>query len=797
MKYSLFMLLLMRVVILTAQDKINPAIEGRVSDTSGTPIAYASVVLKGTNYGAVTDPKGRFVLEAPLGNYTLQISVMGYERHQAPITMETARKLPIEIVLKQNNTKLDNVVVVGKTEAQKLEESAKAVGVMDTRIAKLQSADLGELMARMEGVSVQREGGLGSNTRFSLNGLSGDKVRFFYDGIPLDFSPYAFGIANVPVNAIKQVEVYKGVVPIQFGADALGGAVNLISPTVYDGWSGAVSYQVGSFNTHRATASMAYASDSSGWFASAGGFYDYTDNNYKIDVAIADELGRLHQQTVKRFHDGYKAFGLNIKTGIRHKSWANELSLEGYYGNYDNEVQNAQSPGLVDYPELGIDKAVARNPFGEVVFSRFSQGVNVHYNVNPAIRWALDLKAGFNYNENESFDVSHNLYNWYGEVVRVNNMAGEFGKADHLLTKSTNYFVRKQLAYSISDKHKLTLTLAPTYTHRKGDDLLIAGKYDPALDDHYLFDVVTGLEYSGDWLANKLQIIAFAKNYRQNIRTEGLISGAEEIHIEKRTVSNYGAGAGMRYAWTPRFATKLSYEYAYRLPRPDEIFGDGLLVGENLELLPENSHNINLQWSVESNALTRKTWRIQGNFFLRKVNDLLFFMTNAEDFGIYDNVWSADSRGIELAASIKDVVKGLSLHANGTYQSYYNTSDEGPFASYKDDRIPNTPYLFANGGAQYRLGNVIQKSDELSVFWNSRYVHPYFIGWESAGLPQYKAQTPKQFTHTIGITEKINFKTVQSALTLEMQNLTNAKVFDLYGVQRPGRAIYLKLTTQF
>lgn len=787
----------MRVVLLTAQDKINHTIEGKVSDTSGTPIAYASVVLKGTHYGAVTDREGRFVIQAPLGSYTLEVSLIGYTRHQAPITIEKAGNAIIEIVLRENNTKLDNVLVVGKTQARKLEESAKAVGVIETREVKLQSADFGEVMARVEGVSVQREGGLGSNTRFSLNGLSGDKIRFFYDGIPLDFSPYAFGIANVPVNAIRQVEVYKGVVPIQFGADALGGAVNLVSPTVYQGWSGAASYQVGSFNTHRATASMAYASDSSGWFASAGGFYDYTDNNYKIDVAIADEQGRLHQQTVKRFHDGYKAFGLNLKTGIRHKNWANELSLEGYYGNYDNEVQNAQSPGLVDYPELGIEKAVARNPFGEVLFTRFSQGVNLHYNVSPAVKWELDLKAGYNFNESESFDVGRNLYNWYGEVVRVNNQAGEFGRADHLITKSTNYFVRQQLGYSISDKHHLTLTLAPTYTYRTGDDLLVEGAFDPALDDHYLFDFVTGLEYSGNWLNDKLQLIAFAKNYRQNIRTETLVPGIEEIRIEERTVSNYGAGAGLRYAWTPRFATKLSYEYAYRLPRPDEIFGDGLLIGENLELLPENSHNINLQWSVESNALAKTAWQIQGNFFLRKVNDLLFFMTNADDFGIYDNVWSADSRGIELGANVQNIVKGLSLSANGTYQSYFNTSDEGPFASYKDDRIPNTPYLFANGGAQYQWGNVIQKNDELSVFWNSRYVHPYFIGWESAGLPQYKAQTPKQFTHAIGITQKMNVKTVQTALTLEMQNFTNAKVFDLYGVQRPGRAFYLKLTTQF
>ena len=489
--------------------------------------------------------------------------------------------------------------------------------------------------------------------------------------------------------------------------------------------------------------------------------------------------------------------GGSIKTGIRNKKWANEFSIEGYYGNYDNQIQNSQAPGLIDYPELGIDKAVAGNPFGEVVFTNFSQGVNLNYNVNLTSKWEVDLKSGYNYSESESFDVSKNLYNWYGEVVRVNNEAGEFGDADHLITKSTNYFIRNQIEYALAKNHKIKLAIAPTYVYRTGDDLLIDGEFDPALDKGYLNDWVTGLEYSGDLLEEQLQLVAFAKNYRQNIRIESVDPSVAGLQIDERAVSNYGAGTGLRYFWSPRFTTKLSYEYAYRLPRQNEIFGNGQLTGKNLELKPENSHNVNVQWSLIGKHTTQIDWQLQGNFFLRKINDLIFLVTNADGFGTYDNVWSANSQGIELGGQLKNIVKGLSLNANTTYQSYFNTSDEGPFASYKGDRIPNTPYFFANGGLNYQINNVIQKNDALSVFWNSRYVHPFYIGWESAGLAKYKAVTPSQFTHAAGITQKMNVKTIQTAITLEVQNLTDTKVFDMYGVQRPGRAFYVKLTTQF
>jgi outer membrane cobalamin receptor len=787
----------MQVALLTAQNKQHSIVKGQVKDALGIPLVYASVQLKDTHYGAVSNEHGLFTLEAPLGKYTLQVSYMGYETQQTLIEVKKEKIETVNIVLKEDANSLNEINIIAKTQAQKLKESAQAVGVIETKEVKLQSADLGEVMAKTEGVSVQRAGGLGSNTRFALNGLSGDKIRFFYNGIPLNFTPYAFGITNVPVNAVKQIEVYKGVVPIQFGADALGGAVNLVTPTIYNDWSGSVSYQMGSFNTHRATAKITYANKNNGWFATTSMFTDYTDNNYKIDVAIANEQGKLQQQTVERFHDRYKALGGNIKTGILHKKWANELSIEGYYGTYNNQVQNSQSPGLIDYPELGIDKAVAGNPFGEVVFTSLSQGANLNYNVNLSDKWKLDIKTGYNYNERESKDISKNLYNWYGEVVRVNNEAGEFGDADHLITKSKNYFIRNQIEYSIANKHKLKLAIAPTYTYRTGDDLLIDGKFDPALDKGFLNDFVTGIEYSGELFKEKLQIIAFAKNYQQSIRIESLDPSVDGLQVNQRSVSNYGGGNGFRYVWTSRFTAKLSYEYAYRLPRQNEIFGDGQLTGRNLELKPENSHNVNLQWNLDSENTAKIAWQLQGNFFTRKINDLLFLVTNADGFGTYENVWSASSQGIELAGQIKNIIKGLSLNANTTYQSYFNTSDEGSFASFKGDRIPNTPYFFANGGVTYQLKNVIQKNDELSVFWNSRYVHPFFIGWESSGLTQYKAETPSQLTHAAGVTQKMNIKTMQTAISLEIQNLTNAKIFDLYGVQRPGRAFYIKLTTQF
>lgn len=773
-------------------------LSGRITDEQAEPVPGTSIVLKQIMKGTSADTDGRYEIKniAP-GHYTLSISGIGYIIQTKEIEMKAGQQLKLDVVLLEDVTEMQEVVIQTESEGQVLELSAKSVQVIDTREVKIKSADLGAVMAQTEGVNVQRAGGLGSNTRFSLNGLSGDQIRFFYDGIPLNYTPYAFGIANVPVNMIDRVEIYKGVVPIEFGADALGGAVNLAPPDVYNGLTGSASYQFSSFNTHRVTGNLNYANEKSGLYVVAGGFYDYSDNDYKIDAAIPDERGQLQPVNVKRFHDGYQAYGTNLRVGIRYKKWANELSLEGYYGDYDNEVQNSQAPGLIDYPSLGIEKAVASNPFGEVRFITFSQGLNLHYNVNLGSKWKLDLKAGYNYNERISIDTSHNVYNWYGEVTRVNIAPGEFGDANHLITMSESSFIRQQVFYTFSEKHAIKLSVAPTYVHRTGDDLLVEGRFDPALDNGYLSNLVTGLEYTLNLADDKLQNIAFVKNYRQNIRIESVDSSIEGVKVEERSVSNYGAGTGLRYNWTTRFTTKLSYEYAYRLPRQNEIFGDGQLVTENLALKPESSHNLNAQWNFNSKASSGTEWQLQGNFFLRKIDDLIFLLVNQDDLGSYQNVWSATSQGIELSGRWKDLIPGLTVSANTTYQQYRNTSDEGPFASFKGDRIPNTPYFFANGSAEYQLPHTIKNKGRLSFFWTTRYVRHFYIGWESAGLRELKPQVPNQTLHTVGLTHRIIIKGFQNALTVEVQNLGNAKVYDLYGTQRPGRGFYVKTTLQF
>jgi hypothetical protein len=75
-------------------------------------------------------------------------------------------------------------------------------------------------------------------------------------------------------------------------------------------------------------------------------------------------------------------------------------------------------------------------------------------------------------------------------------------------------------------------------------------------------------------------------------------------------------------------------------------------------------------------------------------------------------------------------------------------------------------------------------------------VHEFFRTWESLGSEreEFKDTIAAQATHSIGVSWVVSRDYARIVTTLELDNVSDAKVFDNYGAQRPGRAFYLKLT---
>jgi len=236
-------------------------------------------------------------------------------------------------------------------------------------------------------------------------------------------------------------------------------------------------------------------------------------------------------------------------------------------------------------------------------------------------------------------------------------------------------------------------------------------------------------------------------------------------------------------------------ELATRLPRPDEIFGNGVLIVPNLELAPETSHNANLGLTGDAPDTPSGSFRLDLNSFIRDTDELIVLLGNDRVFS-YQNVYGARSLGVEAAIGWTSPGQHLAIDGNLTYQDIRNTSAEGSFGAFAGDRIPNRPWLLAGASARVQRRGLPSPGDEASLGYDLRYVHEFFRGWESLGQSSTKQVVASQLLHALVLTYVARGGAATVSSSLEVQNLTDARVHDFFGVQKPGRAIFFKGTIE-
>ncbi len=188
---------------------------------------------------------------------------------QAQLPSAPATTLPItQDTLKP--AKALKAVEVRSVSAGSLQQSTRAVTEIYAKKYYNRPATTLALINQSPGVRIRQDGGLGSKADLSINGISGRQVKYFINGIPADFLGAGNRLNIFPVNAIDRIEVYKGVVPIELGSDALGGAINIVTRQQLNNYTDA-AYSIGSFNTHKATVNT-YQNLGGRFFVQAGGF---------------------------------------------------------------------------------------------------------------------------------------------------------------------------------------------------------------------------------------------------------------------------------------------------------------------------------------------------------------------------------------------------------------------------------------------------------------------------------------------------------------------------------------------
>ena len=326
-----------------------------ISETDNSKIDFADLYLKGTDYWCVADSNGRFHLEAPAGTYTFVVSAIGFETFTEEVTLKAGESRKKTIALKTAKNQLDEAVIIAKRESH-VERSAFNAVDLSVKEMHNSSKNLGEALAQLPGLKLRESGGVGSDAQLSLDGFSGKHVKIFIDGVPQEGTGAALDINNLPVNFAERIEVYKGVVPVGFGTDALGGVINIVTNKRRRGWNLDASYTYGSFNTHKSYVNF-NQTFRNGLTYEINAFQNFSDNSYWIDSyitefsedGVSENTDRNKIYHVRRFNDQFHNEAVIGKIGVTGKSWADRLLVGFNYSHFYKEIQT----GVYQYIVFG------------------------------------------------------------------------------------------------------------------------------------------------------------------------------------------------------------------------------------------------------------------------------------------------------------------------------------------------------------------------------------------------------------------------------------------------------------
>ncbi|MGQ8869048.1 TonB-dependent receptor [Myroides sp. TSA_177.3] len=760
--------------ILAVQAQHKPTmISGIVQDEKGKPIDFATIILMDTKKNDLTDEQGAFRLKLGSGGtYKLVVQHVSYETKEMNVKVEDGGHVKQNIVLRAKEAILDDVVLQVKKPIEKVRESAYNVIAIDAKPLYNSSLDVSGALDRVSGVKVRRDGAEGSDYTFSMNGFSGRHIRFFMDGVPMEGFGSEFKINNLPITMVDRIEVYKGVVPVEFGSDALGGAVNIITNKSKETKIDA-SFTTGSFNTYKSHLNVSKVFDN-GMTFQVNAFQNYSDNNYKVYVPVANLKTGVYSKEkkwVKRFNDRFQTATVVAKVGVLDKSYADRLLIGFTYGEGKKGVQTG---------------TIMEKVFGQKKRRSVTIMPSLEYSKRNLFTEGLDVALTSNYNGgyNQNIDTSRYKYNWAGERIKTMKRGESGGGPSLVKFFDHNGSTTANVSYKVNDKHSFSLNNVIYYFNRKTEDPLAVKETESEKKSETTrrsLKNITALSYRYNILDN-LNVSVFGKHY----------SIKHTYLSESTSVDKSGYGIAATYLWKD-FQVKSSFEKTYRLPTDSELFGDGDMVWGNTDLKPEagNNYNFNLSYSTVLDKVHAVF--ADAGFVYRKTED--YIRSNPYGSGSRAssvNIGGVESVGLNVEARYvyNDFLQlggSLTTQSIRSKQKYAIGSDE--LNSYYNERIPNEPYFFGSLDAGFLFKDVIVKGNNLNVGYNLRYIDHYSYDFSSIG--ENPIWIPSQIVHDLSASYSFFNNSLHA--TVEANNVFDKLAYDNYSFQKPGRSFMFKI----
>jgi len=399
MKHLSIILLLLALTLQGFAGRVT--LSGYLKDkANGEALIGATVYVSDLKTGVITNPYGFYSVSVPQGTYTVTFSYIGYQSQSSSVNLNVSKQL--NIMLEEDSKQIDEVVVTGEKKDRNVENLQMSMEKVQVKLIKKLPAFMGEVdiiksITLLPGI---QNGGEGSSGLY-VRGGGPDENLMILDEAPVYNASHLLGFFSVfNSDAIKDVQIYKGGIPAEFG----GKASSVIDIRMKDGNSQKMEMNggIGSISS-RFTVEGPIIKDK--WSFIVSGRRTY-----------ADVLGRM--MGVEQLKENKLYFyDMNLKTNIQLNS-KNRIYVSAYTGSDYFKVgesiymQWGNLTSTVRWNHLFSDKLFSNSSF---ILSRYNYNLGVpgtganqfdwtsqisDYNFKQDLSWFLNSKnkltMGFN-----------------------------------------------------------------------------------------------------------------------------------------------------------------------------------------------------------------------------------------------------------------------------------------------------------------------------------------------------------------------------------------------------------------
>jgi len=232
------------------------AIQGNIKDERSNPVSYASVYLLNSNFFAVSDTSGSFMIKnIPEGNYTLVVSAVGYATINEVIQITKQGQTPFDLRLTDASRQLDEVIVTAEKKEENVQAIPSSISALNAKSINnyrlWNSKDLTAIVPNLYSANP----GDGRNVT-SIRGITSSSydpaVTTYIDGVnqfTLDtYIPQLFDV--------ERIEILRGPQGTLYGRNAMGGVINIITKQPTNNISGFLEISAGNYGEQRYTGAI-------------------------------------------------------------------------------------------------------------------------------------------------------------------------------------------------------------------------------------------------------------------------------------------------------------------------------------------------------------------------------------------------------------------------------------------------------------------------------------------------------------------------------------------------------------